>query len=206
MKKIILAVTLALLTASTIGCGGSSLGETGISHYSDLPSQELTDAWYVFNKGNPYSSKTKFEQVLRMNVTDVQKSSAYAGIAFAVAKQNGILESYPYFEKALELDSSNRDAKVGMAGYYLSLADKTFFSKGISYLESMGVNSTSKVFIPDNNAELTDMSVHALLGLLYYYNGNYNDGIVLLKYAKYINEPDPEVDIKQVTDAFLSGF
>ena len=184
------------------GCGGSTLGNTGFSTYTDPEKSYIDDAWYIYNKGNYASAKQKFNSMLESNLSAKQEADTYCGLGFATAMEEGILESKEYFEKAKD---NNADAKVGLAAYYLSLADKTQFYKGIKELEELGIQNVDKKYSPSNNNDLNSAKVHTLLGLLYYYSGRFNEAYEQFNAAKTINEPSPDSNIKAVTDAFISN-
>ncbi|MDD2715572.1 MAG: hypothetical protein PHW04_06720 [Candidatus Wallbacteria bacterium] len=201
MRKILLGAFLATLLTLHLGCGGSTIGETGLATYADPVGDVLSNGWLVFNKGSYKSAKSEFDSAIHMNPSPKQLADAYAGMGFALAKENGLVDGLPYFEKAQEL---NKDARVGLAGYYLDLCDKSSFHKGIELLESLGVQNINRKYVPEYNKDLSDMNVHALLGLLYYYANRYSEAYAQLKYSQQINEPLPQADVKQVTSNFLS--
>ena len=200
-KKFIILFLIGAFIFINGGCGGGTLGETGIATYSDPPDILLDNAWYVYNKGNYKSARSKFEELIKdKNLTAKQLADAYTGLGFAVAKEEGVLEALKYFEKGQDY---NNDAKVGIAAYYLSLADSRQFYKGILALEKTGIQSVSKTYKPDFNKELTTEKVRTLLGLLYYYSGKYSEAYTQFRLAKEINEPKPDESVKSVTDSFI---
>jgi tetratricopeptide (TPR) repeat protein len=202
MNKLIILSFIIFVMFINHGCGGSTLGSTGISTYTDPEKSLIDDAWYIYNKGNYASAKQKFTKMLTTDLSSQQKADTNCGLGFAVAQEEGILEAKDYFEKSAEY---NPDAKVGLAAYYLSLADKTQFYKGIKELEELGIQNVDKKYTPRNNDELNSAKVHTLLGLLYYYSGRYNEAYEQFNAAKTINEPKPDEDIKEVTDSFITN-
>lgn len=201
MNKLLFLVFISFVMIINHGCGGSTLGETGISTFSDPEKSLIDDAWYIYNKGNYASAKQKFTGMLKTDLSSEQEADTNCGLGYAVAMEEGILESKDYFEKSKEY---NADAKVGLASYYLSLSDKTQFYKGIKELEELGIQNTDKKYSPQNNQELDSAKVHTLLGLLYYYSGRFNEAYEQFKAAKTINEPSPDSNIKAVTDSFIN--
>lgn len=156
--------TVLMLCSLMAGCGGGSVGSTGIVNSYDVAGSVATQGWNNLNNGKYGSAIGNFEAVIDGSSTAEQKQEAYIGKGYAVVKRDGIRNSGEFFEKAI----NHPDAKVGMAGYYLSVGGSTNINKGIGLLESLQLSNVDKAYTPQYNTGITNAEAHALLGILYY--------------------------------------
>lgn len=153
------------------GCGGGSVGTTGVLNTFDVAESVNAMGWSSYGMGNNLGAIKHFESVLDGQGTAEQKREAWIGKGYAVSRADGIRNAGKYFEKAI----SHQDAKVGMAGYYLSLGGRTNVNKAIGLMEAIHMNNVDKVYRPEYNTGVTDAEAHALMGILYYMAGRRND-------------------------------
>jgi len=180
------------------GCGGR-LGLPGLE--SAGTAREYIDrGWKEFDNGNYSSACENFEMALERQPTPKEKAEANTGIGWCKAKRYGIKSGLVYFEKGKEYFD---DAKIGLAGAYLSSGNKSDYQKGVELLESMGLSSTDYVYKAEHNIGVSNAEAHALLGILYYYTGNEGAAEAQIIKAKEIDD-NLSSAVDQIATQFLS--
>jgi tetratricopeptide (TPR) repeat protein len=166
--------TTVLLLAMVVfisGCGGGVVGTTGYQREFSPAESALTVAWQEFSLGHYSNAIEEFNNVLTFTHTDAQAVDANIGLGYSHTRTTGIDAGGPFFEAALKLDDGDRDAKVGLCGYYLSTAVKSNMAKGVTLLTSFGLDSVDYVYTPKRDYGVNNAMAHALMAALYNYVG-----------------------------------
>lgn len=197
--KIIYFTIISGFSLILSGCGGGSIGQTGLLSTSDGVAFVMEQGWGSYKSGNYEGAARQFEAVLNNGATSAQKQEANIGLGYCIIKSKGIREASSYFSSAID----HPDAKVGMAGYYLSAGSKDNISKGIQLLESIGLSNVDKIYTSKYNTGITDGDAHALLGVLYYMSDRIPEARQQLNKAKDANQPSNLVSA-QVVNTIVS--
>ncbi|MFA7578179.1 MAG: hypothetical protein WC002_08965 [Candidatus Muiribacteriota bacterium] len=204
-NKIIWSLLLSLLIFLLTGCGNSSISKSVTTVQEVTNRSAVASGWMAYEAGGYSSAKVAFASALEneASLDDKTKADLYNGLGWATVKTNGFQEAGEYFDKATKLSD---DAKVGMAGYYLSTMNSKNFSKGISLLEGLNLQNVNYVYEFKNNTGVTNAQVHALLGVLYYLNGDLGKAEPQFRVAgNIINEPSTQTQY-QIVNAITTAF
>lgn len=199
MKKsrIILPTVLILaLSLFIAGCGGGVVGTTGYQRQLSPADTSLKRGWEEFSLGHYANAISEFNNTLTYTHSDAQALEANTGLGWSHTRSTGIAAGAPFFEKATAGDN---DAKVGMAGYYLSTANKENMKKGIDLLTSFGLDSVDYVYTPKRDYGVNNAKAHALMAALYNYYGEVEKARAHAKKAKELNVPPKEPPYNSVT-------
>lgn len=178
--KIIIATLLINISFFLCGCGGGEIGKTYTTE-QDKTVATLVSGWEKMKQSSPSSAKATFEAALSETTDPEQIAEANLGIGWAVTKDEGIRNAKEYFENSLNYYD---DAKIGMAGYYLSTADPDNYAKGITILENLNLDNIKTIYSPKYETGVTNTDVHALLGILYYFSGQMTKANEQLQFSK----------------------
>lgn len=172
------------------GCGGGVVGTTGYQREYTPAFVELQKGWEEFGLGRYTNAIESFNNVLAYQHTSEQEIDANVGLGFSKTRSTGIADGKDHFDKAKDYDN---DAKVGMAGYWLSTAQKENMQKAIDLLTKMGLESVDYVYQPKRDKlGLNNAKAHALMAALYNYVGNNEKAVAHAKKAKELNTPPKE--------------
>lgn len=190
--------TLLILALSVVltGCGGGVVGTTGYQRQLSPADTSLKRGWEEFSLGHYANAIAEFNNTLTYTHSPSQALEANVGLGWAHTRSTGIADGAAHFEKAVKDDN---DAKVGMAGYYLSTAKKENMKKGIDLLASFGLDSVDYVYTPKRDYGMNNAKAHALMAALYNYNGEVEKARAHAKKAKELNVPPKEPPYNSVT-------
>lgn len=196
--KLIMMLLISALLFLLTGCGNSSIAKDSAMVDDAINSSNISSAWSQYSVGGYDSAKKSFEEVLAntspYDLNTVAKLNN--GIGWCTVKIDGFADAKPYFEKAV---AQCDDAKIGMAGCYLSAMNKTDFIKGIKYMESLNLNNANHQYEFEYDTGITNAQVHALLGVLYYLNGNTGSANSQFSVAGNIVDPDnDDISVKTI--------
>jgi len=195
MKKLYLLFFLLTVFAIN-GCGGGVIGTTGYQREYTPAYVELQKGWEEFKLGRYNNAIESFNNVLAYQHTTEQEVDAHVGLGYAKTRMTGITDALEHFEKAKDYD---KDAKVGMAGYWLSTAKKENMQKAIDLLTTIGLNAPDYVYQPAHEVGLNNAKAHALMAALYNYVGDLERAVAHAKKAKELNVPPKEPPYTSVT-------
>ena len=196
MKEKILFFTLVLMIGFISGCGGGVVGTTGYEREYTPAETALRSGWEEFSSGHYSNAIEEFNNVLTYTHTDEQEHEANVGLGWAITKSSGIAEGYKYFSAAKDYDN---DAKIGLAGYYLSTAKKENMQKAIELLTSFGLDNVDYVYTPKRDYGINNAKAHALMAALYNYVGEVEKAKAHAKKAAELNTPPSEPPYNSVT-------
>lgn len=186
------------------GCGGGVIGTTGYQREYTPAYVALQQGWEEFKLGKYSNAIESFNNVLAYQHTLEQEIDAHVGLGFSKTRLTGIKDAKEHFEKAKDYD---KDAKIGMAGYWLSTAQKENMQKAIDLLTTIGLNSPDYVYQPSHDVGLNNAKAHALMAALYNYVGNIELAVAHAKKAKEYNTPPkepPYTSVTQIIDWVMS--
>ncbi len=195
MKKIYLLFFISILFIIN-GCGGGVIGTTGYQREYTPAFVELQKGWEEFTNGRYTNAIEAFNNVMAYQHTTDQEIEAQVGLGYSKAKSTGITDSKDHFDKAKDTDN---DAKIGMAGYWLSTAQKENMQKAIDLLTTMGLDSADYVYQPKRDYGVNNAKAHALMAALYNYVGDYEKATAHAKKARELNTPAKEPPYTSVT-------
>lgn len=204
MKRLHLMFILLVVCVIT-GCGGGVVGTTGYQSEYTPSEVALQLGWEEFKLGRYSNAIESFNNVLAYQHTAAQEVDAHVGLGFAKTRLTGIADAKQNFESAKDND---KDAKVGMAGYWLSTADKTNMQKAIDLLTTIGLNAPDYVYQPAHDVGLNNAKAHALMASLYNYVGDIEKAVAHAKKAKELNIPPtepPYTSVTQIVDWVIGG-
>lgn len=196
MKKLYLLFFLFAIFAINGGCGGGVIGTTGYQQEYTPAYVELQKGWEEFKLGRYSNAIESFNNVLAYQHTNEQEVDAHVGLGYAKTRMTGITDSFEHFDKAKD---SDKDAKIGMAGYWLSTAKKENMQKAIDMLTTIGLNAPDYVYQPVHEVGLNNAKAHALMAALYNYTGDLEKAVAHAKKAKELNVPPKEPPYTSVT-------
>lgn len=204
-RNIKIIITVILLNVSFLLCGCNGGGEIGKTYTTtqDEARTTLYTGWEQMKKNAPSSAKATFEAAISQTTDADQIAEANLGIGWAVTQNDGIRNAKEYFERA---EAYLDDAKIGMAGYYLSTADPQNYAKAITILEKLNISNTATKYEPKYEIGINNADVHALLGVLYYYTGQMTKSREQLEISKTLANGTDDLDrlnVNQICDQLL---
>ena len=183
------------------GCG-SGLGLPGVDGLS-TPEELISKGWEEFDNQNYSLASEYFSKALDRMPSDIQKAEASTGLGWCKAKIEGIKSGMVYFERGSKYFA---DAKIGLAGAYLSNSNQSDYEKAVELLEEVGLSSLDYVYKSEHNIGVTNAEAHALLGILYYYIGNSGAAEAQIRKAKEIDD-NISSSVDQIAQQFITeGF
>ena len=188
MKRLYILFFVSILLVIN-GCGGGVIGTTGYQAEYTPAFVALQKGWEEFKLGRYTNAIESFNNVLAYQHTTEQEVDANVGLGFSKTRSTGIGDAKDYFDKA---KGSDNDAKIGMAGYWLSTAQKDNMQKAIDLLTTIGLDSVDYVYQPKRDIGLNNAKAHALMAALYNYVGNNEKAVAHAKKAKELNTPPTE--------------
>jgi tetratricopeptide (TPR) repeat protein len=195
MKNLYLLFFLMAIFAIN-GCGGGVIGTTGYQREYTPAHVALQQGWEEFKLGRYTNAIESFNNVLAYQHTTEQEVDAHVGLGYSKTRLTGITDAKEHFEKAKDFD---KDAKIGMAGYWLSTAQKENMQKAIDLLTTIGLNAPDYVYQPVHDVGLNNAKAHALMAALYNYVGDLERAVAHAKKAKELNVPPKEPPYTSVT-------
>ncbi|HBC75716.1 MAG: hypothetical protein A2008_06100 [Candidatus Wallbacteria bacterium GWC2_49_35] len=195
MKNLYLLFFLMAIFAIN-GCGGGVIGTTGYQREYTPAYVALQQGWEEFKLGRYTNAIESFNNVLAYQHTTEQEVDAHVGLGYSKTRLTGITDAKEHFEKAKDFD---KDAKIGMAGYWLSTAQKENMQKAIDLLTTIGLNAPDYVYQPVHDVGLNNAKAHALMAALYNYVGDLERAVAHAKKAKELNVPPKEPPYTSVT-------
>lgn len=148
------------------GGGGSSGGETN-------PDSLIASAWADFKLQAYSSAVTKFNQVLENpSLTDTQKTEAYNGLGWSLAKSSGLESAATAFTQA---STSNNESRIGLAALYMQRAQKGTMAQAVQLLESVGLGDTAFKFQAIHPIGVSNAEAHAMLSFCYFWRNDTDD-------------------------------
>ncbi|MGM0609063.1 MAG: hypothetical protein ACQESP_11695 [Candidatus Muiribacteriota bacterium] len=204
-KKIVIILMISMFMFFLTGCGNSTISRN-VTTVSEVTNRSAVNSgWQAFEAGGYSSAKASFEDALKNNdgLDEETEAKLYNGLGWATVKTDGFKNAGEHFKKAKIYSD---DAKVGRAGYYLHTMDKDNFQKGIELLEDLNIHNAKYVYEFENCPDVTNAQVHALLGVLYYLNGDLGKAGPQFKEAGVIvNSPGEEMS-SQTINAIINAF
>ncbi len=174
--KTLLCMILALLM---IGCGAAPGGDSLDGANSDLglplsgAAEKNVAAWNTFGDSSYSAAKTLFNQTIGSgDATAHDLSEAYAGRGWAEVKLNGSSHGISDFRLALEKNSAQPEARVGLAGALISKGERSDIDEAVTVLEGLSSSAGSFSFIDRYNVGVTNAEAHAMLAYAYFVQGN----------------------------------
>lgn len=185
-RHILLLLCLSLFIA---GCGGGVVGTTGYQRELTPAQTALNRGWEEYSLGHYANAITEFNNVLSYTHSASQELDANVGLGWSHTRSTGIAAGSKYFAAASQEDN---DAKLGLAGYYLSTAKKENMKLGIDLLTSFGLDNVDYVYTPKRDYGVNNAKAHALMAALFNYNGDVELARSHAKKAKELNVPPTE--------------
>lgn len=204
-NKIAIIILLSLMIFLLTGCGSSSIGKDATIIDEVTRASALSSGWMSFQAGGYSAAREAFATALanENDYTEEMKAKLYNGLGWATVRLEGFKTAGQYFEKAYK---KCNDAKVGMGGYYLSLMDKTMIPQGIDLMEDLNLANAQYVYNFEYNPGVTNAQVHALMGLLYYFDGQQGKASGQFNVAgDIVNSPGEEISA-QTVNAIINQF
>jgi len=193
--KIALYATFLAFFLIFAGCfGGGGIGSVA---NSDNLNFYYDSGWASYQAEDYYKSKVYFYRVLGENPPNDTKNEANLGLAWCFAREGKIDNAISFFEK---ITIPSNDYKVGYAGCLLKKGDSESIKSSIALLESIGAKEIKNIISSEHNLEYDSENVHAMLGLLYYLNGEKAKAVSLLSELSSSKLTSPYLNRK------LSGF
>lgn len=195
--KLFVAAMIISVSVSISGCGGGVIGTSGYQAEYTPAYVELQKGWEDFKLGRYTTAIEYFNNTLAYQHTSEQEIDAHVGLGYAKTRSTGIADAKDHFDKAKDFD---KDAKIGMAGYWLSTAQKDNMQKAIDLLTKMSLDSPDYVYQPGHaETGVNNAKAHALMAALYNYVGNYEKATAHAKKARELNIPPKEPPYESVT-------
>lgn len=157
-------------TGGTTGGGGTGGGGTS---GETNPDSLIASAWADFKLQAYSSAVTKFNQVLVLTtLTDAQKTAAYNGLGWSLAKSSGLESGASAFTQA---STSDNESRVGLAALYMQRAQKGTIAQAVTLLESVGLGDTAFKFQAIHPIGVSNAEAHAMLAFCYYWRNDTDD-------------------------------
>ncbi|PLX16769.1 MAG: hypothetical protein C0601_09285 [Candidatus Muiribacterium halophilum] len=204
-SKIAIIILLSLMIFLITGCGSSSLGKEATIINEVTNSNALKSGWMSFSDGGYSAARQAFATALEneSDFDEEMRAKLYNGLGWATVRLEGFSSAGQYFQKAYKRCS---DAKVGMAAYYLSDMDRVMIPEGIKLLESLNLTNAQYQYNFEYNPGVTNAQVHALMGLLYYFDGQQGKASGQFNVAgDIVNSPGEEISA-QTVNAIINQF
>lgn len=194
-----------------LGCGadpGGDFLEDGFGPQS-LPiggaAEKIQVGYQRLESGNLTSARAEFLEVIDDNPSNADASQAWAGVGFVDTRQLGTAEAIREFERAIELDPGNPDARVGLAGALISRGEPADIDTAIDLLQGLDTGNPSFVYEDRFKLGITNAEVHALLAYALRVDGQINASNTQRNIAQQLdaNVDDTTVDQILAVLAFL---
>jgi len=157
------------------GCfGGGGIGSTADS---DNLNFYYNSGWSTYASEDYYKSKVYFYRVLGEDPPPDTKDEANLGLAWCYARENDNNNAISFFEK---VNIPSNDLKVGYSASLMKDGSTENIKKAIALLESIGAKEAQKDISSEHNLEYDSENVHAMLGMLYFLNGDKEKAMSLL--------------------------
>ncbi len=175
---IVLRTLCILVSLLIMGCGAAPGGDTldGANGDLGLPlsgvAQEIRTSWGLFKDGSYSASKAAFETALAADGTVAEKSEIRAGLGWCHVKLSGSQAGIDQFRQALQLNTNQNDARVGLAGALISKGSKEDIQEAITLLEGLDAGNANFVYNDVNKVGVSNAEAHAMLAYAYFVQGN----------------------------------
>lgn len=161
-----------------VGCGSDTggdyiLGDTTNSQLTIVGSTEkLKEAFSVFSSGGYTQARELFLTIISDSAKASDKAQAYAGVGFCDVRLKGSQDGIAEFEQALATDSSNQDARVGLAGALISRGASADILRAIELIQGISPGDPNFVYTDTYGTGIKNAEVHALLAYALFVSGD----------------------------------
>ncbi len=197
-KKMVITLLISLMLFLLTGCGSSSISKQS-SMVQEVTNRSVLDSsWQTYQAGGHNAARLSFEDALTDETKYDEKTKAelYNGLGWSIMKSEGFREAESSFLKAVK---HCPDAKIGLAGSYLSSMDTHNIKEGIRLLESINIQNAHYEYEWKYDPGISNAQVHALMGLLYFLNDQEGKATPQFTVAgDIINGPGEELDAQSV--------
>jgi len=191
-RKIMVLMTIGIIIFVASGCGGGGGGSGSYTLPGEIPTSGtgtgtgtgtggttetdpdslIASAWEDYKFGAYSSSVSKFNQVLSLTtVTESQKSEAYNGLGWSLAKSSGTSSAISAFTQGASLSN---EARIGLAAALIQSGEANGLPNAIKAIRDAGIVSPSSKFTPrvDHPIGISNAEVHAMLAFCYFWTGD----------------------------------
>lgn len=194
----IMAVMLLFTALLAVGCASGGGGVLGTAPKLD---QNLADAWQYVRVGDNNNAIIAFRQVMERTPNKSEEISAHTGLAWAYAQLNDTDKAASYFEK---VKTTSNDANLGYAGVLLSRGKENDYKTAVSLLEAIHINNVDQAYLSEYKLDITTAQAHALMGIAYYYTGDYKKAKLHIEKAKSADVSEGNSPIAKIANALLT--
>ena len=145
-----------------LGCGDSE------DEIIAVDNKFVDEGWKEYAAGNYTDAIKKFQKALDEK-PDI--SEAYNGVGWSMARLSQVVDSIDSFKKAVEKDSINVDAHVGLAGVYFASGD---YERAIASART--ALSLEPQYISHHD-DIKAFNVRVLMAECYYITGKYTEAV-----------------------------
>jgi len=184
----ILAIVLSL---GILGCGAAPGGDSldGANGDLGLPlsgaAAKVQTSWSLFKDGSLSAAKQSFQQVVDSeDATADEMAEAHAGIGWVNVKQSGSSAGIADFRQAISKDSSQADARVGLAGALISKGTRTDIDEVVDVLKGIDPGNENFTYVDQYNTGVSNAEAHAMLAYAYFVQGNRSKANEQMKIAR----------------------
>ena len=173
MEKVVYCSLLTFILLAFLGCGSDRQAD-GITDSEGV----LAKGWQEYASGNYASAILSFESVLNGDAQPDAVADAYNGLGWAYACISGdagvnkvnVGVALEKFQFALDKDTANSDAWVGMASMLIIRQNSNDdLNKAIACVDKSLAGNTNYLYRHDYNSEA---DLYALKAQCYYFLGN----------------------------------
>ncbi len=178
VKVLVLLMVGVVLGGGMVGCGanpggdflGGDVGDIGLP--VNGVSEKIQVAYQYLSSGSLTAARGAFLEVLSDNPSQAERAQALAGIGFVDTRLYGSSEGMAEFEQAYQADSSNPEARVGLAGALISRGASDDVARAVELLEGLDPGNPNFVYQDRFNLGISNAEVHALLAYAYRIKGD----------------------------------
>ncbi len=200
----VLRIMCILVSLMALGCGAAPGGDSldGANGDIGLPisgvAQDIQTSWTLFKDGSYSASKAAFNQALTADATAAEKAEIHAGIGWADVKLSGSNAGISSFRQALELSTSQKDARVGLAGALISKGTREDMSEVVSLLEGIDSGNSNFTYVDQYNTGVSNAEAHAMLAYAHFVLGNTTTAREQIKIASDLDSQYTNTPVDQI--------
>lgn len=208
-RAVLLAGTLLLV--GLVGCGADPGGDFLDDGFTQdgLPigtiQEKIVSAYEALAANSLTQARNSFLTIIGDGPSDANKSQAWAGIGFVDARNLGTAEAITEFQTAYDLDNTNPDARVGLAGALISRGTAADIDEAINLLEGLDTGNPSFTYTDRYKLGISNAEVHAMLAYALRVDGQVQASNTQRDIAQNLDANVDDTTVDQILDvlAFL---
>jgi tetratricopeptide (TPR) repeat protein len=192
-----LFIILIFTLLTTVGCSGGGGSILGISPQVD---KLLENGWHSLRSGQNDAAIVDFTEIIHASPDRWEETSALAGLGWAYSNINDAERAIGYYKL---IEDKTNDGNLGYAAVLLNRGKDGDYAKALKLLKNIHLDSLDQSFYSENNMDISDAEVHALMAIAYYYNGYREDAYAQINKAKDLDVTNANDKVQKIYKALV---